>query len=116
MSVFSAGRNAPAQCPRCGFRCLLSELQSEVVAGKVTSLRVCPDCFDQDHPQLLLGRLRVSDPQTLRNPSPPNEVELPRYGNRLSINFVLGSSALGIPDTAYALLDDTFILDESLLA
>lgn len=112
MSVFSAGRNAPAQCPRCGFRCLLSELHPEVVAGKLTSLRVCPDCFDQDQPQLLLGRLRVSDPQTLRNPSPPNEVELPYLGNRLGISFVLGQSHLA---DGYGRLDDDFILDESYL-
>jgi hypothetical protein len=113
VTVFSAGRNAPGQCPRCGFRYLLSELQPEVVAGKVTSLRVCPDCLDEDNPQLLLGRLRVSDPQTLRNPSPPLEQDLPYLGNRLGVSFVLGSST---PAAGGQILDVNFFLDDSELA
>jgi len=29
---------------------------------------VCPECWDPDHPQLMLGTFPVDDPQGLRNP------------------------------------------------
>jgi hypothetical protein len=80
----------PAQCPRCGFRALLSSLQHQVVAGRPTALRVCGACLDEDNPQLLLGRLRVSDPQVVRDPSPPDEVDA---GN-LDTSFIIGRSLL----------------------
>lgn len=31
---------------------------------------VCPECWEQDHPQLMLGMYPVADPQALRNPRP----------------------------------------------
>jgi hypothetical protein len=65
----------PAMCRRCGWRVQLSELRKQVVAGRVTGLRVCCECFDEDSPQLKLGRLRVSDPQRVRDPAPPMEIE-----------------------------------------
>jgi hypothetical protein len=65
----------PAMCRRCGWRVQLSELRKQVVAGQVTGLRVCRECFDQDNPQLKLSRLRVVDPQRVRDPKPPMEAE-----------------------------------------
>jgi len=42
----------------------------QVNAGLNTGLMVCPDCDDEDNPQLLLGRIRFNDPEALRNPRP----------------------------------------------
>lgn len=95
MTSFSRGTNAPGQCARCGFVYRLRELQYQVEAGKVTTLRVCPDCLDADHPQLMLGRLRVSDPQTIRDPAPLNEIDLVGSdGATLDVDFVLDGSLL----------------------
>jgi hypothetical protein len=65
---FAAGERAFAFCDRCGFRYPLGELQFEVVKLKRTGLKVCPTCFDPDHPQLQLGMYPVEDPQALREP------------------------------------------------
>ena len=67
---FSSGKNAIAQCDRCGFRFKLKELKSEVVKTKLYNVRVCPSCWDPDHPQLQLGMYPVEDPQAVRNPRP----------------------------------------------
>jgi hypothetical protein len=37
-----------------------------------TGAIVCNECLDVDHPQLQLGRIKVDDPQGLRNPRPDN--------------------------------------------
>lgn len=67
---YAAGRIAIAECDRCGFRYKLSELKKLVVKGKIVSTKVCPSCFDPDHPQLRLGMTPVSDPQAIREPRP----------------------------------------------
>ena len=67
---FSSGKNAIAQCDRCGFRFKLKELKTEVVKTKPYNVRVCPSCWDPDQPQLQLGMYPVEDPQAVRNPRP----------------------------------------------
>jgi len=67
---FASGKIALAICDRCGLTYLLKELRDEVVKGNITNLKVCPSCFDPDHPQLHLGDLPVDDPQALRDPRP----------------------------------------------
>ena len=67
---FAAGKHAFGFCDRCGFRYPLASLKWEFEDKKRNGLRVCGDCLDPDHPQLQLGRFRVYDPQTLRDPRP----------------------------------------------
>ena len=67
-NTWAAGRLAFGFCDRCGQRYLLSELRKEVVKQKITGTKVCPTCFDVDHPQLMLGTFPVYDPQALREP------------------------------------------------
>ena len=69
-SPFEVGKKAFGFCDRCGFRYLLVDLRVEVVDLQNTSIRVCPECFDPDQPQLQLGRYVFNDPQALRNPRP----------------------------------------------
>ena len=67
---FSSGKNAIAECDRCGFRYKLTELKREVIKTKNYELLVCPNCWDPDHPQLQLGMFPVDDPQGVMNPRP----------------------------------------------
>lgn len=67
---FASGKNAIAECDRCGMRYKLKVLKREVIKTKNYELLVCPTCWDPDHPQLQLGMYPVDDPQGLRNPRP----------------------------------------------
>lgn len=65
---FASGKRAIAECDRCGQQFKLAKLKTEIIKTKQYQLLVCPECWDPDHPQLLLGMLPVDDPQALRNP------------------------------------------------
>jgi len=65
---FASGKNAIAECDRCGFRYKLKQLKKEVVKTKTYNLLVCPTCWTPDQPQLQLGMYPVDDPQGLRDP------------------------------------------------
>jgi hypothetical protein len=67
---FAAGYKSIAECDRCGFRYKLSKLQKLVVKNVVINMKVCPQCWDPDHPQLKLGLYPVEDPQAVREPRP----------------------------------------------
>jgi hypothetical protein len=67
---FASGKNAIAECDRCGQRYKLKVLKREVIKTKNYELLVCPTCWDPDHPQLQLGMYPVDDPQGIRNPRP----------------------------------------------
>jgi hypothetical protein len=69
---FARGKFAFGFCDRCGFRFDLGELKKEIVAGVMTQVKVCPECWDPDHPQLMLGKVQVNDPQALYEPRPDN--------------------------------------------
>jgi hypothetical protein len=69
---FSSGKNAIAECDRCGQRYKLRYLKKEVVKTKTYNLLVCPTCWDPDQPQLQLGMYPVDDPQGVRDPRPDN--------------------------------------------
>jgi hypothetical protein len=67
---FSSGKNAIAECDRCGFQFKLKQLKSLVVKTKNVNIMVCPECWEPDQPQLSLGMYPVNDPQAVRNPRP----------------------------------------------
>ena len=67
---FASGKNAIAECDRCGFRFKLTELKKETVKGNIINILVCPTCWTPDQPQLMLGTYPVDDPQGLRDPRP----------------------------------------------
>jgi hypothetical protein len=67
-STYASGKFAIAECDRCGQQFKLKTLKTEVVKTKRYELKVCPECWDPDHPQLLLGMYPVDDPQALRSP------------------------------------------------
>ena len=65
---FASGKIAIAECDRCGFQFKLKKLKTEIVKQRKYDLLVCPDCWNPDQPQLMLGTFPVDDPQALRNP------------------------------------------------
>lgn len=67
---FASGRNAIAECDRCGFRFKLTALRKEVVKTKIQNVLVCSECWSPDQPQLQLGMFPIDDPQAVRNPRP----------------------------------------------
>jgi hypothetical protein len=69
-SAYAPGKYAFGFCDRTGFRYPLKDLVYEVQNGVRTGLRVGKDVVDPDQPQNFLGRVRVFDPQSLRDPRP----------------------------------------------
>jgi hypothetical protein len=67
---FASGKNAIAECDRCGFRYKLTVLRKEIIKTKTYNLLVCPTCWDPDQPQLQLGMYPIDDPQGIRDPRP----------------------------------------------
>jgi hypothetical protein len=69
-SRYSSGKYAIAQCDRCDERYMLKDLKKEVIKTRLFNLKVCPECWDPDQPQLQLGMYPVDDPQAVREPRP----------------------------------------------
>ena len=65
---FASGKIAIAECDRCGQQYKLKQLKMEIIKQRKYQLLVCPECWDPDQPQLMLGTFPVDDPQGLRNP------------------------------------------------
>ena len=69
VEVYAVGKHSRAMCPRCGLVCKYRDLKSEVVAGiLIKEQKVCPSCWDKDHPQLRPDKHVVVDGQALRSP------------------------------------------------
>jgi hypothetical protein len=69
-NTFAVGKYAFGFCDRCSFRYDLAELKTLTIKTKNVNIRVCPECWEEDQPQLQLGMYPVFDPQALRNPLP----------------------------------------------
>jgi hypothetical protein len=87
---FASGKNSIAECDRCGFRFKLTALRKEVIKTKVYDLKVCPQCWDPDQPQLQLGMYPVDDPQGVRDPRPDISYKV---SGRTGLQIVLTNSS-----------------------
>ena len=67
---YSSGKNSISECDRCGQRYKLNQLRKLTIKLKQVSIKVCPECFELDQPQLHLGIYPVFDPQAVREPRP----------------------------------------------
>jgi hypothetical protein len=67
---YASGKNAIAECDRCGQRYKLTQLRKLTIKTKQVSIKVCPECWEPDQPQLQLGLYPVNDPQAVREPRP----------------------------------------------
>lgn len=76
---FATGKNAKAVCDICGCRSEYGDLQPLIRAGYKTSVMACSYCWDQDHPQLFLGRKPIRDAVSLRRARPDSGAPSSRY-------------------------------------
>ena len=67
---YASGKHAIAECDRCGQRYMLKQLKKLTIKTQQVSIKVCPECWDPDQPQLQLGMYPVNDPQAVREPRP----------------------------------------------
>ena len=71
---FASYKRAFGFCDRCGQRYDLKKLKKFFIMGKLINEKVCPECYDPDHPQLWVGIIGgqkvANDPQALREPRP----------------------------------------------
>lgn len=72
---YASGKYAFGYCDRTGFRYPKKDLVEQIVNQRPTGLLVGKDVVDEDQPQLQLGRVRVDDPQALRNPRPDQSLQ-----------------------------------------
>ena len=73
--AFASGKHAISTCDRCGMVFPLKKLKRLTVKLKLTPLKVCPSCFEPDHPQWMTGMIPISDPQALREPRPDQSLD-----------------------------------------
>ena len=71
---FASYKRAFGFCDKCAQRYDLRKLRKYYIMGKLINSKVCPECWDPDHPQNwvgIIGSQKVSnDPQALREPRP----------------------------------------------
>lgn len=73
---FASGKYSIAECDRCGQRYKLKELRKLTIKTKQVSIKVCPECWEEDQPQLQIGMYPVNDPQAVREPRPDTSYEV----------------------------------------
>jgi len=78
MNVFARGKLAYGFCDKCGQRYDLVDLKTEYDTGVSRHNRVCPECWDPDHPQNFLFRVRTDDRISLRDPRPDQSLNQSR--------------------------------------
>lgn len=100
--AFAEGRRAFGYCDVCGTRWPLRRLRYQVIAAKTTRTRACPDCLDEDSPQLTLGRIHPYDPQGLREPRPDSSLAKSRSGYAWNPVGGLGCTMTGYPQVFVA--------------
>ena len=71
---FASYKRAFGFCDRCGQRYDLKKLKKYYIMGKLINSKVCPECWDPDHPQIWVGVIggqkASNDPQAIREPRP----------------------------------------------
>lgn len=95
---YATGKWAFGFCDTCSFRYPLADLKSLIVKGHPINVRVCPECFDQDHPQLFLGTVHINDPQAIKDPRPDTGLDESRilWGwNPVGNNAVFMTAQIG---------------------
>lgn len=73
---YASGKYSIAECDRCGQRFMLKQLKKEIIKTKLFNIKVCPECWDPDQPQLSLGMYPVYDPQAVREPRPDTSYQV----------------------------------------
>lgn len=93
-SKFASGKYAIAECDRCGQRYMLKELKKLTIKTKTVNIKVCPECWEPDQPQLQIGMYPVEDAQAIREPRPDTSY-ITSGTSGLQVNVNGGSSVSG---------------------
>jgi hypothetical protein len=96
---FASGKYAIAECDRCGQRYKLKELRKLTIKTKQVAIKVCPECWEEDQPQLQIGMYPVNDPQAVREPRPDVSYTLSgTSGLQTNVSGGTGQTGLGTPE------------------
>lgn len=96
---FASGKYAIAECDRCAQRYLLKQLKKLTIKTKQVNIKVCPECWEEDQPQLQLGMYPVYDPQAVREPRPDVSYQLSGVnGLQIALGGGTGPDADGTPE------------------
>ncbi len=96
---YASGKHAIAECDRCGQRYMLKQLKKLTIKTKQVSIKVCPECWDPDQPQLQLGMYPVNDPQAVREPRPDVSYQVSgQNGLQIVDNNTNAQDAFGTPE------------------
>lgn len=97
---YASGKYAIAECDRCAQRYMLKQLRKLTIKTKMVSIKVCPECWEPDQPQLQLGMYPVYDPQAVREPRPDiSYYQSGTSGLQTVISGGTGPNAVGFPET-----------------
>jgi hypothetical protein len=78
---------------------MLKQLRKLTIKTKQVSIKVCPECWEPDQPQLQLGMYPVYDPQAVREPRPDVSYYLSgTSGLQISTSGGTGPNAVGTPE------------------
>jgi hypothetical protein len=93
---YASGKFSIAECDRCGQRYMLKQLKKLTIKTKLTNIKVCPECWEPDQPQLQLGMYPVYDPQAVREPRPDiSYYQAGTTGLQTSLSGGTGPNAVG---------------------
>lgn len=92
---FASDRRAIAECDICGFRYKRKQLKELIIKTKNVNMLACPECWNPDHPQLLLGLFPIDDPQAIRNPRPDFTGYPKSRGQVLQVQGFTGTGMIG---------------------
>lgn len=96
---YASGKHAIAECDRCGQRYMLKQLRKLTIKTKQVSIKVCPECYDPDQPQLQIGMFPVFDPQAVREPRPDVSYQVSgQNGLQIVDNNTNDQDAFGTPE------------------
>ena len=96
---YASGKHAIAECDRCGQRYMLKQLKKLTIKTKLVSIKVCPECWDPDQPQLQLGMYPVNDPQAVREPRPDvSYLVSGQSGLQINNSGSTNPNAFGVPE------------------
>jgi hypothetical protein len=76
-----SGKFTLGLCDRCSQRYSLGELKWEIVNSEQTGRRLCADCWDVDHPQYRLSKVKLGDEFTVPDIRPQSDADATRVYN-----------------------------------
>ena len=96
---YASAKYTIAECDRCAQRFMLKQLKKLTIKTKMVSIKVCPECWEPDQPQLQLGMYPVYDPQAVREPRPDVSYYLSGLNGLQTVDTVgIAQSQTGTPE------------------